>query len=345
MVNRDMKHKNRIIYIGNKLSNSGSTATSIETLGSFLVDDGYSVITSSSKKNKFLRILDMLITVIKYRNEASIVLIDTYSTQNFYYAVVVARLCRFLKLSYVPILRGGNLPHRLKSSEALSRKLFSGAETNVVPSEYLMESFKNSGFHNLTYIPNTIALENYPFQLRKRIKPKLLWVRSFAEIYNPLMALEIVENLKKQNIEVELCMVGPEKDGSLKNCKKVAEELNLPITFTGILKKEEWIALSKKYDIFINTTNFDNMPVSVMEAMALGLPVISTDVGGVPFLIESDADGVLVPPNNPNVFIDSIKYLCENPSKAEQLTLNARAKIENFDWQVVKKQWFELFGF
>ncbi len=339
-----MKRTISILYIGNKLAGSGSTATSIETLGGFLLDEGYTVITSSSKKNKLWRVFDMAFTVIKFRKKASLVLIDTYSTQNFYYAVLVASMCRLFELDYVPILRGGNLPNRLIRSKRLSQKLFSKAKTNVAPSQYLMNSFKNNGFYNLTYIPNTIALNNYPFKLRKAIKPKLLWVRSFAEIYNPLMALEVMEILKKQNLDVELCMVGPEKDGSLQNCKKIATERNLPITFTGILTKAEWIALSKNYDIFISTTNFDNMPVSVMEAMALGMPVVSTNVGGVPFLVDSGVNGVLVPPRDPQVFTEAIKELCQNPDKVADLSKSARSKMEGFDWEKVKKQWFELFS-
>ena len=339
-----MKHRGKILYIGNKLSTSGNTLTTVETLGNHLSGEGYSVITSSSKKNKVIRLVDMMLAVIKNRNKVSTVLIDTYSTQNFYYAVQVGRLCRIFKIPYIPILHGGNLPNRLKTSKKLSRKLFGGAKMNVAPSLYLMEHFKNEGFNNLVYIPNTIAIKNYPFLLRKYVRPKLLWVRSFAEIYNPLLALEIVELLAKQGMEVELCMVGPDKDGTMQRCKKVAQELDLPVTFTGILKKENWVSLSKNYDIFINTTNFDNMPVSVMAAMALGMPVISTDVGGIPFLVDSGVNGILVAPNNPQFFVDSIIDLCANPSKTAEISKNARAKMEGFDWNKVKEQWIGLLG-
>lgn len=334
----------RILYIGNKLSNSGNTVTSIETLGGFLSDEGYFVITSSSKKNKILRILDMMATVVKCRKNVSLVLIDTYSTQNFYYAVIVASICRFYQVPYIPILHGGNLLRRLKQNKRMSKRLFGRAYINISPSRYLKNQFEDFGYHNLTYIPNTIEIKNYPFALRSAVKPKLLWVRSFAELYNPLLALEIVEILKKQGAEVELCMVGPDKDGSMERCKKVAGELNLPITFTGILKKEEWIALSKNYDIFINTTNFDNMPVSVMEAMALGMPVVSTNVGGLPFLVDSGTNGILVDPNNAQYFVEAINDLCENPSKTKEISKNARTKMEEFDWHKVKEQWNELFS-
>ncbi len=334
--------KKKILYIGNKLSKKGNTVTSIETLGSFLNQEGYNVVTVSSKSNRVLRMLDMCVSTIKYRNKVSIVLIDTYSTQNFLYAVAVGSLCRTFKIPYVLILRGGNLESRLEKSKKLSAKLFNGAKTNVVPSAFLLHKFHEKGFNNLTYIPNTIEIKKYPFKLRKEIRARLLWVRSFAEIYNPTLAVEIVKQLQSEGIYVSLCMVGPDKDGSLLKCRRMAEKFNLPISFTGLLSKEEWISISKDFDIFINTTNFDNMPVSVMEAMALGLPVISTNVGGVPFLISDRKDGILVSPDNSLQFIDAIKYLINNPVESHIITTNARTKVESFDWDNVKHSWFKL---
>ncbi|WP_410004700.1 glycosyltransferase family 4 protein [Aequorivita nionensis] len=337
-----MHQRKTLLYIGNKLAVHGKPPTAIDSLSVKLQEEGFSVITTSSKQNKILRMLDMILTVIQNRNRAQLVLIDTYSTQNFYYALIVATFCRFFKIPYIPILHGGNLSNRLKNNKNLSNKLFGKALTNVAPSKYLMQQFKDAGFHNITYIPNTIEIENYHFKHRESITAKLLWVRSFSEIYNPLLALKILEILKNKGITTSLCMVGPDKDGSLEICKRKANQLNLPITFKGMLQKEEWIDLSKNYDIFINTTNFDNMPISVMEAMALGLPVISTNVGGLPFLVENEIDGVLVPPNNPEAFVKAIEYLCTNPVQAQKITENARNKMKGFDWEKVKHSWIAL---
>lgn len=334
--------KRSLLYIGNKLSKKGVTVTSIETLGTFLVNEGYQVYTASSVKNKFFRMLDMLFKTIVLSRKVSIVLIDTYSTQNFYFAVAVARVCKLLRLPYIPILRGGNLPYRLEKSRQLCSSLFSGAKAIVAPSKYLMESFRNFGYTNLIYIPNTIEIEKYPFQIRNEIKPKLLWVRSFAEIYNPMLALEVVKKLQDNNIEVALCMVGPEKDGSFLKCKLEAERLNLPVSFTGKLEKSEWIKLSQDYSIFINTTNFDNTPVSVIEAMALGIPIVSTDVGGMPFLIDNNKTGILVPPKNSDAFVKAILTLLNDPSLTESLSRAARKQAEAFDWTQVKRTWFAL---
>jgi len=329
----------QLLYIGNKLSNSGSNVTSIETLGSFLKDEGYHVVTSSSKKNKVLRMIDMLYATYKYSNKVSTVLIDTYSTQNFYYAVLVAKFCRILHIPYIPILRGGMLPDRLKKSPKLCESLFNGATFNIAPSMYLYEAFSKEGYSNLKYIPNTIDIKKYDFLLRKEIKANLLWVRSFSEIYNPHLAIKIVESLIKQGLNVNLCMVGPDVGGLLEVCKTEVEKKNLPITFTGKLSKEKWIELSKNYSIFINTTNFDNTPVSVIEAMALGLPVVSTNVGGIPFLIDDNETGILVNPNNENLFVEKINYLLNNPLATEYLSVNARKIVETFDWEKVKTKW------
>lgn len=340
-----MSTRKKILYIGNKLAIHGKSPTSVDLLSGWFQNENLDVVSSSSQTNKVFRLGDMIRTFFEQKDVVDLVLIDTYSTQNFYYAVVIAKLCRIYGVPYFPVLHGGDLPLRLKKNSRMSKSLFANAKMNVSPSMYMKHQFTRSGIENVIYIPNTIDLSKYPFKLRKSIKTKLLWVRSFAEIYNPLLALEVVEILLKKGLDVELCMVGPEKDGSLQNCKKVAAELNLPITFTGILKKEEWIDLSKKYDIFINTTNFDNMPVSVMEAMALGLPVISTNVGGLPFLIDSGKDGVLIEPNNAQMFVDEILALCSNPAKTEIISKNARSKMEKFDWEVVKHKWIKLFDF
>ena len=90
------------------------------------------------------------------------------------------------------------------------------------------------------------------------------------------------------------------------------------------------------------TTNFDNHPVSVIEGMALGLPVVSTNVGGLPFLIENNKDGILVNPGNKEEFVISIEKLISDNKLATDLAVNARKKVEEFDWEVVKLKWFDL---
>ncbi|WP_298421470.1 glycosyltransferase family 4 protein [uncultured Kordia sp.] len=331
-----------IVYVGNIVSGHGKTATTIETLGKLLQNEDFEIRVTSNKQNKILRMFDMLWTVFKHRKKTSKVLIDTYSTSNFYYAYLVSKLCILLKIKYIPILHGGNLEERLKNSVSKSETIFKNSEINVCPSLFLKTKFEAHGYTNLVHIPNNIELNDYPFKERKQVKARLLWVRSFAEIYNPTMAIKVVNVLKNKGLEVELCMVGPEKDDSFTKTKTVAKELNIEVTFTGKLSKHDWISRAKAYDIFINTTNFDNMPVSLIEAMALGMPIVSTNVGGIPFLIENLKDGLLVESNNVNEMVKAIEKLIKSPELVQKLTKQAKQKATQFDWEIVKNQWKTL---
>lgn len=105
-----------ILYIGNKLAKQGRSVTSIETLGNLLSDEGFNLKFTSSKHNEFLRMLDMLYTIFKYRKWAKYIVIDTYSTNAFWYAFFCGLLAKHLSIEYIPILRGGNLPIRMQQN-------------------------------------------------------------------------------------------------------------------------------------------------------------------------------------------------------------------------------------
>ena len=331
-----------LLYIGNNLNTKRSNVSSIKVLGPLLEKEGFNLCYASSYSNKVFRLLDMLWSCVKYRRWTQMVLLDTYSTQNFYYALTVSQLCRVLHLKYIPSLNGGNLPMRLEKNPKLCGLIFNNAYKLVSPSIYLKEAFESYGYPKVFYIPNNLELDAYRYHTKAFVKPKLLWVRSFSKIYNPQLAIHVLKLLQDDGIDAELCMVGPDSDGSLKPVKQLAKKLDVAVRITGKLPKKEWIALAKDYNIFINTTNFDNMPVSVIEAMALGLPIVSTNVGGIPFLIENDIDGLLVPANDVYAMVNAIKRLLNNPVAAQAMAFNARQKVEQFDWEVVKHQWFEV---
>lgn len=330
-----------LLYIGNKLSVHGLSVTTIETLGPLLESEGFSVKYASNKKNKLFRLLEMLKVTFQLRSEVDYILIDTYSTSNFWYAFFVSQLSRILNIKYIPILHGGNLPIRLKNNPKMSRMIFSNSYKNISPSQYLLRAFISKGFLNTIYIPNNIEIANYDFKFRSIIAPKLLWVRSFAKIYNPKMAIEVFKIVKEKLPQAILCMVGPDKDGSLMQTKKVAESYGLYVDFTGKLTKKEWTSLATDYDIFINTTHFDNMPVSIIEAMALGLQVLSTNVGGLNYLLKHNIDAMLVENNDAVAMADAIFELVENPKLVAEITQNARQKAMDFDWNSIKNKWKE----
>jgi glycosyltransferase involved in cell wall biosynthesis len=308
-----------------------------------LLETHFKVFYSSSRKNKWLRLLDMVSTFLKTRREVDGVIISVYSTLNFYYAWIIAQLCRLFRKPFIAYLHGGNLPHRLEKSPWMSQTIFSHSVANVAPSGYLKTAFERSGF-TVKLIPNFIQIENYPFRLRAKLRPRLLWVRAFEQCYHPEMSIWVFAQIQKKYPNARLSMVGPDKDGSLQTCKNLTAGLGLSahINFTGALPKPEWIALAADYDLFISTTRFDNTPISILEAMALGLPIVSTDVGGMPFLLEHGKDGLLSPDGDIPAMVGHIEHLLDSPDLALSIGQNARQKAERFDWKVVEKQWLEL---
>ena len=335
--------KIQIIYLGNCLSKHGFTPTTVEILGDRL-KESFALRQASDKRNYILRMLDMW-KVVLFATPSTILLIDTYSTLAFHFAWTSGLLARWRRLKYIPILHGGNLPNRFKKHPLLSRLYLKNAAAIVSPSGYLKEAVEKKFKLSADVIPNFIDLSNYPSIKKKMDTPRLLWVRSFHEIYNPTLAIKILRGLKDKGFEdVTLCMIGPDKDGSLQQVIELAKKMKVEdaIEITGRLSKGDWINKSAKYNIFINTTNFDNTPVSVMEAMSLGFPVITTKVGGIPFLFIDEKEGIMVEPDNASAFISKIKWLFENKENAALISKNAREKATQWDWAIVEKQWISL---
>ncbi|WP_405199437.1 glycosyltransferase family 4 protein [Christiangramia sp. LLG6405-1] len=330
----------RILYIGNKLEKWGRTPTAVDIIPDLLKAEGLEIISISTFQNKFLRLLEMCFYCL-FGNYQK-VLIDTYSTQNFIFSKLCGSIARFRGKDYYFILHGGNLSNRLRSSGNYVTNLFQTATKLVAPSKFLYQQFKQLGFENLICIPNAIPLKNYTFRNRMNANPKLLWIRSFQQLYNPKLAIQVLENLSVLYPESELCMVGPDKDGSLEELKKYVKENELKVSFPGKLSKPDLISLSEDYCIFLNTSNVDNTPVSVMEAMALGLPVVSTNVDGMPYLIQNEQTGLLVPPGDSKAMTTACIKLISEPEFSAQLAKNARIEVENFDWERVKHQWLDL---
>lgn len=299
--------------------------------------------TCSAKPGQLSRLWDMIRTLLKYRNGCQLVFIDTFSSRAFWFVVIISSLCRLFSIPYIPIMRGGDFATRLKQSPRLCNTIFLRAAISVTPSVFLSKLFLSAGY-NHTVIPNFLNIEQYIFKKRTHAKPRLLWVRSFHSVYNPLLAIDVLVGLQKKFPEAVLCMVGADKDGSLERTRRYAQEKDVlaSVQFKGYMRKQEWVALSEMYDVFINTTDFDNMPVSVLEAMALGLPVVSTNVGGIPYLIRDGENGLLVNKGDADGFVNSIIKLIENNKTLVSIISLARLEVEKLGWNEIKVLWKDI---
>ncbi len=332
-----------ILYIGNNLSRYEYAPGVIETFGPLLEKEDFKVAYAGTIKNKFLRLVEIVWKTAMLGRRVDYILIDTYSTLAFWYAYFTGRVAKCVGTKYLTILHGGDLPKRLAKSKLACKRLFNNSYVNVAVSGYMQYEFKMKGYTTIV-IPNIIDIEKYKFILRDHCHPRLLWVRSFHRQYNPNMAVDVLCELLKIYHDAELCMVGPDKDGSMEEFNKYVRQAGVSdhVKITGRLSKEEWLRLSEDYDFFINTTYVDNTPVSVIEALALGMCVVSTDPGGIPYLLSDGKDSLLVKPGDSKGMANQILSLLNNEMLAASISKNARKKAQTFDWAQVKHKWLEL---
>ena len=209
---------------------------------------------------------------------------------------------------------------------------------------FLAGEIQRLGFE-IRVIPNVIELRTYPFRPRRNVSPKLFWMRSFHPIYNPQMALEAFAMVKQKNPDATLVMAGVDK--GLENAvKDLSWDMGLcdSVRFPGFLDERSKIREFSEADIYLNTNRIDNMPVSIVEACAMGVAVVATDVGGVSHLIKNEVNGMLVADNDPKEMAAAIEKLLADPDLTERLSRNGRLLAERSDWNNVRNAWEALFA-
>lgn len=334
----------RVLIVGNFLSKVVGNRGVCEELAPRLRQAGFSVITTSARKRRVERLLEMLLTCWKHRGSYDVAQVDVYSGPSFLWAESVCWILRRLRKPYVLTLHGGALPDFARREKRRVTKLLKSAAAVTVPSSYLFNQMADY-CQNLLLLPNALDLLQHRPGMRSPLHPKLIWLRAFHEIYNPSMAVRVLAHLKDEFPGIRLTMVGPDKDSSsLKNAIATARARGVEshLKVMGVVKKSEVPQCLEQADIFLNTSNFDNTPVSVLEAMASGLCVVSTNAGGIPNLLKTEEEALLVPVNDDLAMAAAIRRLLTDEPLSRRIQTRALAKVEQFDWKVVLPQWQTL---
>lgn len=334
----------RLLFVGPMLGrHPGYVSNPAEELAPRLTQSGYQCWLTSSHANRYLRLLDIVGTILRLRNKVELVSLQVYSGPSFVVEDIASWLVKHLGLRLVMVLHGGGMPDFMHHFPHWFRRVLSRADCIVAPSAFLSDAVALYGFH-ARIIPNAISLENYPFKLRDRIQPRILWMRTFHEIYNPCMAVEVLARLVFDFPQSTLTMAGQEK-GSLQKVQAQVSEKHLDtyMRFAGFLDTSGKQVEFQRHDVFLNTNRVDNMPISVIEALAFGMPVIATAVGGVPYLIQNNENGLLVPSDDVDAMTNAVRRLIGEPGLAGRLSTNARKFAETHDWSIVLPMWASLF--
>lgn len=250
---------------------------------------------------------------------------------------------------FVAWLQGAKIVIHYHSGEARdhlrrsrsARLLLDAADRLVVPSEYLAGVFREFGLQTHV-VPNMVDLTQFTFRMRQPVRPLLLFARGFHPYYCPDVAVRAFALIQRTYPEATLDLVGK---GPLEpQIRSLVRELNLcGVNFAGAVAHPKMARFYESADIFINASRLDNMPVSILEAFASGLPVATTAPEGMSHLVEHERTGLLSKPGDARALAENVMRLVAHPELASGLALNAREEVQRYSWQAVREQWLELY--
>jgi len=322
--------------------NPGYVTTQGEILADHFASAGYSTISVSASTNRYVRLCEIITTLLRKRNEINIQCLQVFGGPSFIVEDVASWLGRRFRQRLVMVLRGGAMPEFMARHPRWSYRVLSRADILVAPSPFLAKALRRWGF-SVQIIPNVLDIARYPYRLRRVLAPRFLWMRSFHRVYNPEMAVRVLARVKRTFPQASLVIAGQDK-GMQNGVQQLAQKLgvNGAARFPGYLDMAAKAQEGNSADIFLNTNRVDNMPVGVIEACAMGLPVVTTNVGGMPDLLKDGDTALLVPDDDDEAMAAAITRLLQDPDLAGRLSANGRKLAESFSWDEVRPQWEKL---
>ena len=337
----------RICFVGPILGrNPGWVVSQSEVVGQLLAGEGYPVRMTSHYVARLPRLVDILASLAAWRHEIDLAIVSVFGGRSFAVSDAASSLCRTLEIPQVLFLHGGSLPDLVARHPDWVRRVMRRPAAIVAPSTFMVEQFRRylGDAVPIRIIPNVIDVGHYPYRHRPAVEPRLLWMRTFHEWYHPEMAIDVLEDVRRTHPGAILTMAGQEKGlGEAVRAEARRRGLAGAVRFPGFLGPADKLREFDTHDIYLNTNRVDNMPVSILEAGAFGLPVVATAVGGVPHLLRDGENGLLVPGEDATAMARAVRRLVDEPGLAATLSTNGRRLAESCAWEPVKGQWEALF--
>ena len=334
-----MKPKARVCSVGmfdNKIE------IQLETLSSIFSKHGIDFLKTTYKKSKFFKFIDIFTFLLINKNRYDVIHVQAHSNYNIVSVLISVFWAKILKKKIIVMYYGGAAREFFKSYPKLIKFTFSYVDEIIVAGNYVKSAFDQLNI-NTKIIPHILEIKKWKYRQRKDRGHNLLWVRHLRKEYNPMMILEVYNKLRKDHKNIELKIIG---SGPLKNeMNSYIKDNNLNgVNLLGNVSEIQLVDAYNWADIFINTTNVDNQPVTVLEALASGVPVVSTNVGGIPDIITSGNTGLLSRPGDVEAMVNNIKNIMSDESLIKKLSFEGRNFIEQtFNEVTIYEDWTSIY--
>jgi glycosyltransferase involved in cell wall biosynthesis len=252
-------------------------------------------------------------------------------------AILVARaLGRPVVLNY----HSGEAPDHLRRSR-LARAALRSVDGIVVPSPFLEEVLRTHGLF-ATVVPNTVDTGRFAYRERTPLQPRILSTRNLAYPYNVACTVRAFQLIQQRWPQASLTIVGSGNEE--RELRALVAELRLAnVRFAGRVDPSAIHEYYADHDIYLQSPDIDNMPISVLEAFSSGVPVVSTDAGGVPALLTDGTHGLLAPVGDHRALAERVLRLLDDPQLGGRLAAAARASCRKYEWPAVRPQWLAAY--
>jgi L-malate glycosyltransferase len=249
-------------------------------------------------------------------------------------------LGRLFRKTTIANYHDGRADDHLRNSR-LATRLMRIADRIVTPSGFLVDVFAAFGL-SAQAIGNIVDASQFGFREREHPRPKFLHNRGLEPVYNVPCTLRAFAMVQARFPEASLSIA---HDGPLRDTlERMVREMGLHnVTFLGSVSQAEMRELYAETDIYLMSPNMDNMPLSVLECYASGLPVVSTAAGGVPYMVANAQTGLLVPLNDHSAMAQAAIRLMEEPGLARDLSRNGFSECQKYTGPAVASQWVTLY--
>ncbi|MCK4664765.1 MAG: glycosyltransferase family 4 protein [Bacteroidales bacterium] len=330
----------KVLVIANYKKSIGGISGQVEVLLENFNNDKIKFNLFNTKASNFCRLLSpfkLLIKGLKY----DIFHIHGCSFKGFFPIILGVIIGKVLNKKTIITYHGGGLQDFLDKHTRLIKYFLSKADIITVPSEFLQDILGKYSLNSIL-LPNVIREDNVEFKKRDIIRPYITVTRSLEAVYNIPLVIEAFMEIKKKYKNAKLCIIG---DGSLKEkLKNKVKVLGIKdIEFVGKVKNSEIGKELNKSDIFINPTTKDSFSVSMFEAFACGLPVISTNVGAIPNYLIDGENGMLIDPGSVEQLISKIEYILGNQVDTQIIIANAYKALQKYTLRNLKNKYIEIY--
>lgn len=330
-----------VLLICNYKPKVGGISGQVDILQKMLQNDGHTAEVFSTKAS-FLRRMLLPFKLKSAGKDFDVFHIHCCSKWGFLPAVIGVSVGRRLGKRIVLTYHGGGGEKFFDRHPKLVRHFLTRTDANIVLSGFLAQVFEKHGLPFVT-IPNILELDDSRFRQRERLQPNYICTRAHEPLYNIPCILRAFHKVQSIRPEATLTLVG---DGSEhENLVRMAEELGLQnVTFTGRVANEDIYTYLDRADIMLSAPMVDNMPVSVLEAMNAGLLVISSKVGGVPYMVKNNSTGLLFDSDDSDALAGKMLWAVDNQTIARTIALQGHKAVSRYRWENIKDKLYQVYG-